>query len=130
MSITITAADIADQYPQFDSVTIESYFDVVMDKISVCVEAAYPTDAIANKIITLGTLYFASLEEGGEVTQERAANGASTTYSQDGSGDGLKSNRYGRALLALDTHGCSAGLVPETIMFDVIGSTDKSKYYR
>lgn len=127
MAVTIT--DINDTYPTgFPDGVIQRTLDGVNDLMGYCVTTSYPSESLQDSIIIYATLYLLDSMNGAEATSERSANGAATTRQIQGGGDGLKSNRWGRLLMQLDSGGCSGALVPDTAFMFTIGSTDRSKY--
>lgn len=127
MAVTIT--DINDTYPTgFPDSVIQRTIDTVYALMGDCVSTSYPDQSVQDSIIIYAVLYLLDGMNGAETTSERAANGAATTRQIQGGGDGLKSNRWGRLLMQLDSGGCSGALVPDTAFMFTIGSTDRSKY--
>ena len=122
MAITITAADIQAFCPNsLPDAVIDDLICTVQSKIGDCVEAAYPV-CEATTILKAAVCHLAQSIDGGEVKSERAPNGASTTYANNGAGEGLKSTQMGRLLLSLDTAGCSNALVAPTFLFLAAGN--------
>lgn len=106
MTISVVPSDVKDIYPTSlpDSV-LQSMINSAIVKFGECLDNNYDDDT-ANLIVTYYVAWLAQDSDGGELQSERAANGASVTYKTADSGDGLKSNAYGRTLMTLDSFGC------------------------
>jgi hypothetical protein len=121
MTVPITIPDVKEVCPtSLSDTVITRLIDTVQARIGACVEAAYSIPE-AETILIYAVCHFIELTEGGEVKSERAPNGASTTFENQGSGQGLRSTQSGRLLLTLDTAGCSNNLVQQTFLFLAAG---------
>lgn len=121
MAITITIAEVKDFCPNsLPDAVITSLINLVTERIGTCAEDAYPADT-AKTILIYAICHFVQVTDGGEVKTERAPNGASTTFENHASGEGLKSTQSGRTLLMLDTANCSNNLVQQTFVFLAMG---------
>jgi len=122
MTVPITIPDVKEVCPtSLPDPVITRLIDTVQARIGDCVEAAY-TVPEAESILIYAVCHFVQVTEGGEVKSERAPNGASTTFENHASGEGLKSTQSGRTLLMLDTAGCSNNLVQQTFLFLATGN--------
>lgn len=121
MALSITPADVKSvcKTGLADSV-IQMFIDSVNSKIGACLESAYDLNN-ANLLLTLYSCHYVEALKGGSTSQKRAANGASVTVEQYGTGEGLKSTPSGRMALSLDTEGCYSGLINDTFVFDTFG---------
>ena len=121
MAIVITIADVKAFCPtSLPDAVITSFIDLVNERMGDCAESSYPVDT-AKTILIYAICHFVQATEGSEIQSERAPNGASTTFENHGSGEGLKSTQSGRTLLMLDTAHCSNSLVTQTFLFLAVG---------
>ena len=124
MALDITPADIKDFCSTSASdAVIESIICSVQAGIGDCLESSYPL-CTAETIFKAVVCHMLSMIDGGEVTSERAPNGASTTYANNGSGEGLKSSEMGRLALSLDTNNCTAAMFADTFLFLACGDVE------
>tara|TARA_R110000851_G_scaffold3716_2_gene15164 strand:+ start:605 stop:1000 length:396 start_codon:yes stop_codon:yes gene_type:complete len=126
MAIPSSVADIREviKTPLPDSV-IEGIIGMVNELVGACLSSSYPTNTAEN-IFKWMVCHFIQAMDGGSVTQKRAANGASISFEQYGTGEGLKSTPFGRMVVMADTKGCYSGLVADTFLFGVIGDPTRS----
>ena len=126
MAIPSTVADIREliKTPLPDAV-IESIICMVNELVGECLTTSYPA-CTAENIFNWMVCHFIQATDGGSVTQKRAANGASISFEQYGTGEGLKSTPFGRMVLMVDTKACYSNLVADTFLFGVIGDPTRS----
>ena len=121
MTIIITIADVKAFCPtSLPDAVITSLINLVNERMGDCAESAYPLDT-AKTILIYAICHFVQVTEGSEIQSERAPNGASTTFENHASGEGLKSTQSGRTLLMLDTANCANNLVAQTFLFLAMG---------
>ena len=104
---------------------IESIICMVNELVGDCLTSSYP-ECTTENIFNWMVCHFIQAMDGGSATQKRAANGASISFEQYGTGEGLKSTPFGRMVLMVDTQGCYSGLVADTFLFGVIGDPTRS----
>lgn len=118
----ITPADLTCVTSQSDEI-VQCVIDAVQDQIGACLDASY--SECTAKLIAISTVcHILSSTDGGEITSERAPNGASTTYANHGSGEGLKGTEAGRLALSLDTKGCLNAMFADTFLFLAGGDSE------
>lgn len=121
MAITITIAEVKEFCPtSLPDAVITSLIDLVTERMGVCAEAAYSAN-IAKTVLIFAACHFVETAGGGEVKTERSPNGASTTFENHASGEGLKSTQNGRNLLSVDKAHCYNLLVDQTFVFLAAG---------
>ena len=124
MTLVVTSADIRDFCPVSSSdAVIESIICSVQAGIGDCLESSYP-ECTALTIFKAVVCHLLSSVEGGEVTTERAPNGAATTFANNGSGEGLKSSEMGRLALSLDKNNCTDAMFTSTLLFLAGGNSE------
>jgi hypothetical protein len=111
----ITPADLPCSSGQSDEL-VQCVIDSIQETIGACLDASYP-ECTAKLIFVSVACHILGSTDGGEVTSERAPNGASTTYANNGSGEGLKGTESGRLALSLDTKGCTSTMFADTFLF-------------
>lgn len=112
---TIEPSDLPCSNGQSDEL-VQCVIDSIQERIGACLDASYP-GCTAKLIFVNVACHILSSTGGGEITSERAPNGASTTYANNGSGEGLKSTEFGRLALSLDTNGCTSAMFADTFLF-------------
>lgn len=117
MTINVSVCDIRDMCGStMPDRVIESLICTVLDKMESCVDSAY-SDCVGETIINYAVCHLLGVQDGGDIKSERSANGASTTFENKGSGEGLKSTNFGRLLLSIDTENCHIALFAPTFLF-------------
>lgn len=126
MAIPTTPTDIKEliKTPLPDAV-VDGIICMVDELVGPCLTSSYP-ECTAENIFNWMVCHFIQAMDGGSVTQKRAANGASISFEQYGTGEGLKSTPFGRMALTADTKGCYSNLVADTFLFGVIGDPTRS----
>ncbi len=101
---------------------------MVYERMGDCVASSYPTEGTQDTLIKYATCHFIAMADGNEASQEKSANGASTSFEIHGGGDGLRATQWGRLLIQADTAGCYSNLVADTFMLVGIGPSNPSCY--
>jgi hypothetical protein len=129
MSVTITPADVKEIVSTtLGDDTIQCYIDTMEDKVGQCIDDNY-IDATAKLIKTNLVAYLiAKSGNQNDVTQRRAPNGASITYSSSDIGkNGLLSNQYGRTVFELDSSLCWKGMIQSRVVWGTVGTKVNTK---
>ena len=126
MAIPTNVEEIRDliKTPLPDAV-IQNMICMVDELVGECLLSTYQ-ECTAENIFNYMVCHFIQAMDGGSASQKRAANGASITFEQYGTGEGLKSTPFGRMVVMLDTANCYSGLVADTFLFGVIGDPTRS----
>lgn len=109
-----------------DSV-VEGIICMVNERVGQCLTQTYP-ECTATNIFDWMVCHFIEAMQGGSITQKKAANGASISITQYGSGEGLKATPFGRMVIMADIQGCYSNLVADTFLFGVVGDPTRSDY--
>ena len=99
---------------------IEALICVVQDKMGECAQDAY-SECVAKLVLTYAVCHLIESQKGGSTKSKRAANGASVTIEQYGTGEGLKSTPSVRLLLMIDSAGCYNQLFVSPLVFLSVG---------
>lgn len=113
---TVSVSDIKDLTNSSlpDSI-IQMQINMVISRVGTCLDSNY-TEEEANFIALMAAAAMADLSDSSsKLKQERAANGASTTYQDvNFNASSFESNQFGSQAKAFDTAGCLNGLFPQT----------------
>ena len=121
MTIQVTPCDIKEFCEtSLSDAAINSLICAVQSKIGQCVESSYD-ECVGKLILTYAVCHMAEMQEG-SITQERAANGSSVSTEYYGTGEGVKSTKSGRMLIALDSSGCYNSLFVSPLFFCTVGN--------
>lgn len=130
MAITITPDDVRELCDTSlpDSV-IQLYIDSVINRIGACLEGNY--DAATAQLVALNLIafYTCGSQQGGQVTSEKAPNGASVNYSVQMTKEGLQSSPYGYTVYNMDTEGCWQSMVAKAHHIGVAGNPSRPLGY-
>lgn len=122
MAITISASDVREFCKtSMTDTAIDILIVVVKDKMETCAESAYSA-TVAKQVLIYAVCHMIDSQKGGSVTSKRAANGASVSIEQYGTGEGLKSTPSGRLLLMIDSAGCYNSLFASPLLFTTVGN--------
>lgn len=122
MTIAITPDDIKEFCStSMSDAAIEALICVVQDKMGACAESSY-SECVGKQVLIYATCHLIESQKGGSVTQKRAANGASISTEQYGTGEGVKSTPSGRLLIMIDSAGCYHNLFVSPLIFGTVGN--------
>ena len=122
MTIVITASDVKEFCStSLSDAAIDALICVVQDKMGECAESSY-SECVAKQVLIYATCHLIESQKGGSVTQKRAANGASISTEQYGTGEGVKSTPSGRLLIMIDSAGCYNNLFVSPLLFASVGN--------
>lgn len=121
MTIQVTPCDVKEFCSTgMSDNAINSLIAVVQSKMGACVETSYD-ESVGKQVLIYAACHMIE-SQGGLITQERAANGASTSFEYHGSGEGVKSTQAGKMLMMIDDKQCYNLLFASPLFFGVVGN--------
>lgn len=125
--MAITTSQIRTLCPSsFPDEVYDDIICMVNARIGQCVTDSYPNECTQDTVLKYAACYFIADMSGPEASSEKAANGASVSYSLPDAGTGLKSNQWGRLLISVDIAGCYSNLVADEFFMFTAGATTNS----